>query len=101
MRRSLMTALLGLALAASATPAFAGKDGTVAERGASFGVRAAYFDPKQDGADSTWFGGAQLRFYLSEHFGLEASGDYRQNDLGADITVKTYPVQASLLAYII
>jgi opacity protein-like surface antigen len=90
--------LVSLIAAAFALPAFA-DDGEVDDDFLSIGPRAAYFDPKEDGADSVWFGGAQLR----AHFGilaLEGSIDYREVDAGP-IDVQTYPVQASLLAYLI
>jgi opacity protein-like surface antigen len=90
-----------IAVAAIAVPARAGEDGTVAERGMSLGPRVAYFDPKQSGADSVWFGGAQLRFYLNKIFAIEGSVDYRQQDAGSNLTVRTMPVQASLLAYLL
>lgn len=96
--RTIRRLALAVILAAGAVlPAFADDDEI--EDGVSFGPRAAYFDPKEDGADSVWFGGAQIRF----HFGilaLEGSIDYREVDSG-DLDVQTYPVQASLLAYLI
>src|SRR5947209_5807579 len=64
----------------------------------SLGVRAANYKPK-DG-DSSWYGGAQLRFYPGKAFGIEGSADYRKTDVG-DTTLKVVPLQASLLAYLI
>jgi len=85
--------LLGLQLAAFA-------DGGVGESVFSIGPRAAYSTPK-DATKGVWDPGAQLRLHLSPALGLEASVDYRKNDFGPLTTIKTYPVQASLLAYII
>lgn len=65
----------------------------------SIGPRATYSTPKD--ADGEWSPGAQARLHLSPALGLEASIDYRKNDFGTLTTIKTYPVQASLLAYII
>jgi hypothetical protein len=65
----------------------------------SFGPRATYSTPK-DADEGQWAPGAQARLHLSPVFGLEASIDYLKNDFGPLTTVKTYPVQASLLAYI-
>ena len=39
--------------------------------------------------------------YLAPAIAIEGSVDYRQTDLGNNTTVHTYPVQASLLAYLI
>src|SRR5262245_36609579 len=64
----------------------------------SLGARAANFNPK-DG-DDVWYGGAQLRFYPGRVFGLEGSVDYRRETFGST-KVHVYPVQASLLAYLI
>lgn len=85
--------LLGLQPAA-----FAG--GGVGERVFSIGPRATYSTPK-DADTGQWAPGAQARLHLSSALGLEASIDYLKNDFGPLTTVKTYPVQASLLAYII
>src|SRR4051812_14673317 len=62
----------------------------------SLGGRGTWYDPK-DG-DAKWYGGGQLRFYGST-FGLEGSADYRQDEQGGT-KVETFPVQASLLAFI-
>src|SRR5688572_1114724 len=64
----------------------------------SFGIRAANLNPK-DG-DDVWFGGAQLRFFMGDVFALEGSIDYRQDDIGRT-ELDVYPVQATLLAYLI
>jgi opacity protein-like surface antigen len=64
----------------------------------SLGGRGAYFDP--DDGDGTWFGGAQGKFYLGPALGVEGSIDYRKSDFGST-DVHVYPVQASLLAYLI
>jgi opacity protein-like surface antigen len=93
-------ALAGLMLAASMPAAFPvwADDGDGDRRAASFGPRATYNQPK-DADDGEWYGGAQLRLYFSEVLGLEGSIDYRRNDFG-DTEIDVYPVQASLLAYL-
>ncbi len=65
----------------------------------SIGPRATYSTPK-DADKGVWDPGVQARLHLSSALGLEASIDYRKNDFGSLTTVKTYPVQASLLAYL-
>jgi opacity protein-like surface antigen len=64
----------------------------------SIGGRAMYFNPI-DG-DDHWHGGAQVRLHLGEMFAIEGSTDYRKNDFG-DTTVRTFPVQASGLFYLL
>lgn len=68
----------------------------------SIGPRATYSTPK-DANEGQWSGGAQARLHLSPAFGLEGSIDYRSNTFGVSpvqTTIKTYPVLASLLAYL-
>jgi len=84
--------LLGLQAAAFA------EDG-VGDRVLSIGPRATYATPK-DADDGAWAPGAQFKLHLSSVFGLEGSIDYLKNDFGPLTTIKTYPVQASLLAYL-
>lgn len=67
--------------------------------GVSFGPRASYFMPK-DSDDDTWSGGAQLRVRPWQGLGFEGSIDYRREKFG-DTRVHVYPVQASVLAYIL
>lgn len=64
----------------------------------SIGGRAMYFDPI-DGSNN-WHGGAQIRFHFTEMFAIEGSADYRKNDFG-DSTVRTFPVQATGLVYLL
>lgn len=64
----------------------------------SLGGRATHFDPKE--GDANWYGGLQARLYLGRVFAIEASADYRRNHFG-DSRVDTYPVQASVLAYLL
>jgi len=66
----------------------------------SIGPRLSYFTPK-DADDGEWSGGAQARLHLSPGLGLEGSIDYRRNNFGRFTTIKTYPVQASLLGYLL
>jgi len=65
----------------------------------SVGPRASYYTPK-DADSGQWAPGVQARVYLSPDLGLEASIDYLKNDYGPLTTIKTFPVQGSLLAYI-
>lgn len=62
----------------------------------SLGGRATYFDPK-DG-DSNWFGGGQLRLHPFKFLAVEGSVDYRKTDINST-TVRTFPVQGSMLLY--
>ena len=68
-------------------------------RGLSFGGRAMYYRPK-DADSGTLSGGVQVRAHLSPIFALEGSIDYRRSTFG-DTVVDVYPVQASLLAYLL
>jgi opacity protein-like surface antigen len=72
----------------------------VSDKVFSIGPRATYSTPK-DADKGVWSPGAQARLHLSGMLGLEASIDYRKNDYAPLTTIKTYPVQASVLAYII
>ena len=63
------------------------------------GPRVTYYTPK-DADEGQWSAGAQARLHLSPGLGLEGSIDYHRNDFGPFTTIKTYPVQASLLAYL-
>jgi len=99
-RRMFSIILGGLAVATLAkTPVHAVDPAELDDSVVSIGGRATYSDPK-DADEGTWFGGAQMRFYLSPMIGLEGSIDYRNSDFGPT-EVHTYPVQASLLVYLI
>jgi opacity protein-like surface antigen len=65
----------------------------------SIGGRAMYYNPI-DG-DDNWSGGGQARLYLGEAFAIEGSADYRKNDFGSSTHVRTFPVQASGLIYLL
>lgn len=84
--------LLGLQAAAFA-------EGGVGDRTLSIGPRATYATPK-DATKGEWAPGAQLKLHLSSVVGFEGSIDYLKNDFGPLTTIRTYPVQASLLAYL-
>jgi opacity protein-like surface antigen len=72
----------------------------IGEKPFSFGPRATYSTPKE--ADSgQWYAGAQGRLHMSSGLAVEGSIDYRRNNYGRLTSIKTYPVQVSLLAYII
>lgn len=65
----------------------------------SIGPRATYSSPK-DSDNGAWFGGVQGRLHVSPALGLEGSVDYRSNDFGELTTVRSYPILASVLAYV-
>lgn len=70
----------------------------------SLGGRGAYYDPG-DG-DGVWYGGAQLRWHMTDVLALEGSVDYREEDLGKndtlfDLDARVLPIQASLLVYLL
>jgi len=90
---ALSVLLLGISPAA-----FAGTG--VGENVFSIGPRVTYSSPK-DADKGEWSMGAQARLHLTPGLALEGSFDYRSNNYLANlVTVKTYPVQASLLAYL-
>jgi opacity protein-like surface antigen len=72
----------------------------VGDSGFSLGPRASYFKAK-DAEKGTWYAGAQARLHPTSVLGLEGSIDYRKNKYAGDVTIKGYPVQATLLVYLI
>jgi opacity protein-like surface antigen len=93
----------GLAVAAAMLivwPLMASADGpSIGDTDFSIGPRASYFKPK-DAVKGTWYAGAQARFHATPVLGLEGSIDYRKNQYAGDVTIKGYPVQATLLVYL-
>ncbi|HBA61479.1 MAG TPA: hypothetical protein DCZ92_11825 [Elusimicrobia bacterium] len=69
------------------------------EKVLAVGPRATYYTA-QDADSGQWSPGVQARVHLSPDLGLEASIDYLRNDFGPLTTIKTFPIQGSLLAYI-
>jgi opacity protein-like surface antigen len=73
-------------------------------RGLSIGGRGAWYqtDTGSDGGASahSWYGGAQARLHLTNIWALEGSVDYRQRSV-AGTRIDIFPVQASVLAYIL
>jgi opacity protein-like surface antigen len=67
--------------------------------GVSIGGRGMYFKPL-DADKGSWSGGAQLRLHFTPTLAIEGSADYRQN-LFAGSLVDIYPVQASLMFYLL
>src|SRR5262245_53341873 len=66
-----------------------------------FGLRAGYIKPR-DADDGTWFGGFQVRVPLGASFAIEGSIEFHTSDFASgDIETVQYPVQASLLWYIL
>src|SRR5581483_8366715 len=100
--RTLLAAAVLLSLSIPASAAWYRDDSdNVPPLGASIGGRAMYSIPKNAGAsDGTWFGGAQLRFYLTHIWALEGSADYRRISVTGG-RIDDFPVQASLLAYLL
>ncbi len=72
----------------------------IGENVLSIGPRATYAVPK-DADEGQWFVGAQARMHLSPNLGLEGSVDYLSNKFDRFTTIKTYPVQVSLLVYLV
>ncbi|MBL0058703.1 MAG: porin family protein [Elusimicrobia bacterium] len=72
----------------------------VGDQGFSIGPRGSYFKPK-DADNGSYSAGVQARAHLTPVLGLEGSIDYRKDKYANDVSVKTYPVQASLLAYLV
>jgi opacity protein-like surface antigen len=65
----------------------------------SIGPRATYVDPK-DADDGEWVVGVQARLHLTSVVAVEGSIDYHKETYDPDIEVIVYPVQASLMAYL-
>lgn len=66
----------------------------------SIGLRGSFFRSNEADKDD-WMTGAQLRFHLNPALTIEGSIDYRKDQFNnGEIDVKTYPIQASLLAYL-
>jgi opacity protein-like surface antigen len=84
----------------SSGPAFA-ETGEYSVGGHSFaiGPRATYVKPK-DADKGSWYGGVQARFGLGKPLAIEGSVDYRKNSYPGNVDIISYPVQASLLAYL-
>ncbi|MDD5686915.1 MAG: OmpA family protein [Elusimicrobia bacterium] len=76
-----------------------GKDSGIGTKPFSIGPRATYYNPK-DAEEGQWYGGAQARLHLSPSLGLEGSIDFRRNSFNSLTSIKTYPVQVSLLEYL-
>ncbi|HZN62660.1 MAG TPA: outer membrane beta-barrel protein [Planctomycetota bacterium] len=69
--------------------------------GPEFGIRAGYIKPR-DADDGTWFGGVQLRVPLGPVLALEGSVEFHTSEFAdGDIEVIQYPVQASLLVFLL
>lgn len=65
----------------------------------SIGPGVTYSRPN-DADNGKWFGGVQARLHLSPSLAIEGSIAYRLHDFGYHTTIRTYPVQLSLLGYI-
>jgi opacity protein-like surface antigen len=96
----LLAAAVAACLSLASAPARAEGDDAAGPRpGVSFGGRASYYRPK-DADHGTLNGGAQVRWHITSVLALEGSADYRQNNF-AGTTVDVFPVQASLLVYLL
>jgi opacity protein-like surface antigen len=101
--RNVRHPLKDLAVAAIflASALLASAEGTgVGDTGFSIGPRASYFKPK-DAVKGGWYAGAQARIHVSSALGVEGSIDYRKNEYADNVTIKAYPVQATLLVYLV
>ena len=68
--------------------------------GPEFGLRAGYIKPR-DADDGTWFGGVQVRVPLTSVLAVEGSIEFHTSEFAdGEIEVVQYPVQASLLVFI-
>ena len=68
--------------------------------GPEFGLRAGFIKPR-DADDGTWFGGVQLRVPLTSVLAVEGSIEFHTSEfVDGDIEVVQYPVQASLLVFL-
>jgi len=76
-----------------------GEGAGVGNKVLSIGPRVTYATPK-DADSGAWSVGVQARMHLSLGLGLEGSVDNRSNNFSKLTTIKTYPVQVSLLAYL-
>ena len=85
-------------LAAVLVPVNAFADDAQIAQGISVGGRAMYFRAK-DADRGNLSPGVQVRMHLSPMFALEGSIDYRKEQFGGTV-VDVYPVQASLLMYL-
>lgn len=66
-----------------------------------FGLRAGYIKPR-DADDGTWFGGIQLRVPLTSVLAVEGSIELHTSEFAdGEIEVIQYPVQASLLVFLL
>jgi opacity protein-like surface antigen len=72
----------------------------VGDQSFSIGPRASYFKPK-DADKGSYSGGVQARVHFTPVLGLEGSVDYRKDDYADGVSIKTYPIQASLMAYLV
>lgn len=79
-------------LAAGPAQAFSGE-----AEGLGLGGRYAYVR-NRDTDESTSMGGVLARL-RGQHFGLEAAVDYRSEEIGNDVELKSWPVTASILVY--
>lgn len=71
----------------------------VGDKGFSIGPRASYFQSK-DAENGSFTGGVQARLHFTPVLGVEGSVDYRKDNYSNDVSIKSYPVQASLMAYL-
>ena len=85
----------GLAARAESTDS---NDLHASRAGVTLGGRAAYYRPK-DADSGKLSGGAQARLHFTSIIAVEGSIDYRSNRF-EDTRVDVYPVQASLLLYL-
>lgn len=98
----LLAASIAAAGVSSAPAPARADDGYIGHRtGLSFGIRGSYYRRDGSGAGSgAWSPGAQLRMHVAKALAIEGSADYREEEFGGS-KVDVYPVQASLLVYLV
>lgn len=67
---------------------------------AGFGGHFAWWEPK-DADEASLFYGIQTRLRISDTFAIEGSLDYYSENIGSNVEMTIYPLQASLLIYLI
>jgi hypothetical protein len=89
----IFSAVAAIVLASFASPALA-----QIEPGILIGPQVG-FHKAQDADDGKVMGGLAMRFKLTPGFGIEGSVNYRQEEFGNALTVRSWPVMASALIY--
>jgi opacity protein-like surface antigen len=100
MKSVMKTGWIAAAFFLTLTPVTRADDADLEHSVFSVGPRATFIKAK-NADEGKWFAGAQLRAHLGDALALEGSIDYYRQHYAQNTTLKVYPVQASLLAYIV